>query len=104
MSYDDRLDVVEALLRNRCMMLDPQGRPTVGVALFGVAPTDEEFKTRAREIVDATGKDQRAAVALIDAFGEEVGERMVRAVEEMGRDMGIDLDQERDDLPPPPPA
>jgi hypothetical protein len=104
MPYEDRVDVVEMLLRNRAMMLDPEGRPMPGVSIFGVAPTDEEFRERAREIVDVTGVDQRAAVTQIDAFGDEVGQKMLRAVEELARSVGVDPQDLDDGLPPPPEA
>lgn len=102
MSEQERVDLVEALLRNRAMMLDPKGRPMPGVSLWGVAPTDEEFRARAREIVNTTGRDQRAALVQIDAFGEEIGWKMVRAIEDIARSVGVDL-EDVDDLPPPPP-
>ena len=100
MSEEDRVEVVDALLRNRAMMLDPYGRPMPGVAIFGVVITDEEFRSRAREIVEATGTNQRAAVRLIDAFGEEIGERVERQVDDLERAVRGDGG---DDLPPPPP-
>jgi hypothetical protein len=66
MSHDDRVEVVEAQLRNRALMLDKNGGPRPGLSIFPrVVPTDEGFSARAREIVDYTGSDQRAALNLI---------------------------------------
>jgi hypothetical protein len=104
MSYEDRVELVEALLRNRALMLDPRGRPMLGISIFGIAPSDEEFQARAREIVDATGKDQRAAMSRIDAFEEEMTGKMEdvdRRLAELEKVVGVEDDP--DDLPPPPP-
>ena len=47
MSHDDRVEVVEAQLRNRALMLHKNGGPGPGLSILpGVVPTDEEFSAR----------------------------------------------------------
>lgn len=65
-------------------------------------PTDEEFRARARQIVDETGKDQRAAVRQIDGFGDEMGEKLERSIDEL--DKAVGMEDKGDSPPPPPPA
>lgn len=102
MSHDDRVEVVEAQLRNRALMLDKNGGPRLGLSIFpGVVPTDEEFSARAREIVDYTGSDQRAALNLIDHLGDELAEKMDRKVSEI--EQAVEDENSDDDLPAPPP-
>lgn len=102
MSEQDRVDVVEGLLRNRAMMLDPKGRPMPGLSIFpGLAPTDDEFRARAREIVATTGKDQVAAMRQVDAFEDDLAVRVDRYFEEFEKSLGQGDNASR--LPPPPP-
>lgn len=81
----------------------PQERgPRPGLSIFpGVVPTDEEFSARAREIVDYTGSDQRAALNLIDHLGDELAEKMDRKVSEI--EQAVEDENPDDDLPAPPP-
>lgn len=102
MSDQDRVEVVEALLRNRAGMLDPKGRPMPGLSIFGAAPTDEEFSRAARAIVEATGKDQRAALRQVDAFEDELVQRVDQAFDKLEKTLGIE-GEDGSDLPPPPP-
>lgn len=102
MSHDDRVEVVEAQLRNRALMRDKNGGPRPGLSIFpGVVPTDEEFSARAREIVDYTGSEQRAALNLIDHLGDELAEKMGRKVSEI--EQAVEDENPDDDLPAPPP-
>ena len=65
-------------------MLDKNGGPRPGLSIFpDVVTSDEEFSARAREIVDYTGSDQRAALNLIDHLGDELAEKMDRKVSEI---------------------
>ena len=68
-----RVELVYDLLRNRAVMLDEKGRSTPGISVFGIAPTEEEFRSRANSIVDDTGRDMK-----IDRFGNEMVARMDR--------------------------
>ena len=47
------------------------------------SPRTEEFTERARTIVAATGKDERAALTMIDAFGDEVMENLNQVMERL---------------------
>jgi hypothetical protein len=101
MSHDDRVEVVEAQLRNRALMLHKNGGPRPGLSIFpGIVPTDEEFSARAGEIVDYTGSDQRAALNLIH-LGDELAEKMDRKVSEI--DQAFEDENPDDDLPALPP-
>ena len=102
MSHHDRVEVAEAKLRNRALRLDKNGGPMPGLSIvLGVVPTDEEFSARAREIVDYTGSDQRAALNLIDQVGDELAEKMGRRVSEI--EQAVEDENPDDDLPVPPP-
>lgn len=96
---ENRVELIEALLRNRAMMLDPSGRQTPGVSIFGVAPSDEEFRQRAREIVQATGKDQRAAIGRVEAFADELFEGLERKLEGLSGEGAAD--NVGPEIPPP---
>jgi hypothetical protein len=60
-----------------------------GVSIWGVVPSDEEFRAKAIAIVDETGKDQRAAIRLIDDFGTDIGWKMNQAIVDLGRQAGV---------------
>jgi hypothetical protein len=99
-SDENRIELIEALLRNRAMMLDPSGREMPGVSVFGIAPTDEEFRQRARVIVQATGKDLRAAVREVEAFADELFDGLEHKLEGLGKAGGVEKEGDADTPPP----